>query len=158
VAAYTARHYDGNLLDLVQNYAYPIEKLGDKGKEAYSYRRLVKYFVRPQVVNLMKFRKVMRFGQVASVLYPRRGPNPVQIDNRALDGFMDRFRNTGCQDLDCESCRYCHEWAERAVVIDPAWREEMLEIYADLLEEVDSGSFWDPYLKTLGDAARRLVG
>ncbi|MBI5480489.1 MAG: U32 family peptidase, partial [Deltaproteobacteria bacterium] len=91
VHAYANRRHDGNLLDLVQNYAYPEEKMGEKGKDAYSYRRLVKYFVKPQAVNLLKFTKVMDFGRAASVLYPRRGPNPGSLDHRALDGFIDRF-------------------------------------------------------------------
>lgn len=156
--AYAERRYDGNLLDLVQNYAYPIDKIGPKGKDAYSYRRLLKYFVRPKVVNLMKFRKVMTFGQTASVLYPLRGPNPVQIDNRALDGFIDFFKAKGCQDVDCETCRYCHEWADKVVKIDPEWKAQMEVIYKDLLDELESGSFWDPYLRTLSHMARRLVG
>jgi collagenase-like PrtC family protease len=158
VQAYAARRYDGNLLDLVQNYAYPYEKFSGKAKDAYSYRRLFKYFVKPQVVNLLKFRKVMEFGQTASVLYPLRGPNPVQIDNRALDGFLDFFQNHGCQEVDCETCRYCHEWADRVVKIDPAWGGRMGVIYDDLLGEIDQGSFWDPYLKTLREVAQRWVG
>lgn len=158
VRAYAERRYDGNLLDLVQNYAYPYEKLGDRAKDAYSYRRLLKYFVRPQAVNLIKFSKVMTFGKTASVLYPLVGPNPVQIDNRALDGFMEFFKTQGCQTLDCESCRYCHEWADRVVKIDPEWKARMSEVYQDLLGEIDAGTFWDPYLKTLGQLARRWVG
>jgi collagenase-like PrtC family protease len=154
VKAYAARRYDGNLLDLVQNYAYAEEKFGDKARDAYSYRRLFKYFVKPQAVNLLKFRKVIDFGKTASVLYPLRGPNPVQINNRDLDGFMERFKTQGCQDLDCEECRYCHEWAEKAVKIDPAWRSRMGDVYQDLLGEIDSGSFWDPYLKTVKEALR----
>jgi collagenase-like PrtC family protease len=160
VKAYAARRYDGNLLDLVQNYAYPIEKIGERGKDAWSYRRLLKYFVKPQAVNLFKFSKVIDFGQTAGVLYPRRGPNPVYIDNRALDGFLERFKTEGCQDLDCERCRYCHEWADRVVKIDPEWRARMAAIYDDLLGDIDSGSFWDPYLRTLGEigaAARRFI-
>jgi collagenase-like PrtC family protease len=157
VKAYSERRYDGNLLDLVQNYAYAAEKFGEKAKDAYSVRRLIKYFVKPQAVNLIKFRKVMEFGQVAGVLYPRHGPNPVQVDNRALDGFYDRFREQGCQALDCEACRYCHEWAERVVRVDPEWRRRMGDIYTDLLTEIDGGGFWDPYLKTLGEAVRGLV-
>ncbi|MBI5542634.1 MAG: hypothetical protein HY901_02005, partial [Deltaproteobacteria bacterium] len=101
------------------------------------------------------------FGQAASVLFPRRGPNPVQIDNRALDGFMERFKKRGCQDLDCEKCRYCHQWADKVVKIDPTWKEKMEAIYKDLLCDIDGGSFWDPYHKTVADApeaARRLVG
>jgi collagenase-like PrtC family protease len=157
VRAYAERRYDGNLLDLVQNYAYPYDKLGPRGHDAYSYRRMFKYFIKPQAVNLIKFRKVINFGRTASVLYPRRGPNPVQVDNRALDGFIDRFRTAGCQALDCERCRYCHEWADRAVHIDPVWQHKMAAIYDDLLREIDSGSLWDPYLRTLGELARGLL-
>jgi collagenase-like PrtC family protease len=157
VRAYAQRRYDGNLLDLVQNYAYPYEKLGPLAKDAYSYRRLLKYFVKPQAVNLIKLRKVIDFGQTASVLYPLRGPNPVQIDNRALDGFFDYFRDHGCMDVDCERCRYCHEWAERVVKIDPEWRARMEVCFDDLLGEIDGGSFWDPYVKTIGELARQAL-
>jgi collagenase-like PrtC family protease len=156
VKAYADRRYDGNLLDLVQNYAYPAEKIGEKARDAFSYRRLLKYFIRPRDVNLLKFRAVMDFGRTAGVLYPRLGPNPVFIDNRALDGFIDRFRDVGCQDLDCESCRYCHSWAERVVAIDPEWKAKMTGIYDHLLGEIDSGTFWEPYLRTIGDAAGRV--
>lgn len=161
VKAYAERHYDGNLLDLVQNYAYPIEKTGAKEEEAWSWQRLLKYFVKPKAVNLVKFTKVIEFGKTASVLFPRRGPNPVQIDNRALDGFMKRFETKGCQNVDCETCRYCHEWAERTVKIDPEWQDKMEAIYQDLLGDIDSGSFWDPYRKTLSElpkAAQRFMG
>jgi len=158
VKAYAERRYDGNLLDLVQNYAYPEDKFGDKAKDAYSYRRLIKYFAKPSQVNLVKFAKVIDFGRTASVLYPLRGPNPVHIDNRALDGFMERFRTEGCQDRDCETCRYCHAWADKAVRVDPEWKERMSGIYADLLGEIDSGSFWDPYVKTARELAGKVIG
>jgi collagenase-like PrtC family protease len=162
VKAYAGRRWDGNLLDLVQNYAYPIEKIGPAGKDAWSTRRLLKYFVKPTQVNLIKFAKVIDFGKTAGVLYPRLGPNPVQIDNRALDGFIDRFRTQSCQSLDCEECRYCHEWAARVVRIDPDWKRRMHAIYDDLLGETDSGTFWDHYLKTVRETAaqwfQRTVG
>jgi collagenase-like PrtC family protease len=156
VRSYAARRHEGNLLDLVQNYAYPAAKLGAAAKDAYSARRLLKYFVKPRAVNLLKFRKVMAFGRTASVLYPRRGPNPVVVDNRALDGFLERFRTEGCQERDCEGCRYCHEWAARAVHVDPSWEERMRPLYRDLLGDVDSGAFWEPYAQTLRGLARQL--
>ncbi len=158
VKAYSQERYDGNLLDLVQNYAYPEEKFGAHAKDAYSMRRLVKYFVKPSAVNMLKFTKVIDFGKTASVLYPLRGKNPVQIDNRALDGFIDHFKKHSCQELTCEECRYCHKWAERVVRVDPAWRGRMGEIYDDLLDEIDSGSFWDPYLTTAREMAGSFIG
>jgi collagenase-like PrtC family protease len=157
VKAYSERRYDGNLLDLVQNYAYPEAKFNGKAKDAYSLKRMVKYFIKPQMVNLLKFNKVIEFGKTASVLYPLKGPNPVFIDNRALDGFIDFFRTTSCRELDCEDCRYCHEWADKTVRIDPDWHQKMRSIYDGLLEELDGGSFWDPYVKTALHMAGQLV-
>ncbi len=154
VRAYSQRSYDGNLLDLVQNYAYPEEAFGDRARDFYSNRRMLKYFIKPQQVNLLKFTKVIAFGQTAGVLYPRRGENPVQIPNRELDGFIDFFRDNSCRALDCEDCRYCHEWADKVVRIDPDWRARMEAIYDDLLAEIDGGGFWEPYWTT----ARQWLG
>ncbi|MDD5306900.1 MAG: U32 family peptidase [Deltaproteobacteria bacterium] len=158
VKAYAARRYDGNLLDLVQNYAYPEEKMGEQAKDAYSGRRMRKYFFKPHKVNLLKFDKIVRFGKTASVLYPLRGKNPVQIDNRSLDGFIDHFLNQSCQALDCEECRYCHEWAARTVKIDPSWRGEMEPIYDDLLGEIDGGGLWESYAKTSREKVGQWLG
>ena len=155
--AYSERRYDGNLLDLVQNFSYPEDKLGDGAKEAYSFRRFVRYFFRPRSVNVFKLALVREFGRLASMLYPRRGPNPITIDNRALDGFIDRFKSEGCQDVDCESCRYCHEWAEKSVHIDPDWRERMQAVYEKLIGEIDGGGMWEPYLRTARVAAQRFL-
>lgn len=157
VKAYAARRYDGNLLDLVQNYAYPIEKMGEKGKAAYSRKRMLKYFIKPQAVNLLKFGKIIEFGKAASVLYPLVGENPVQIDNRALDGFIDHFKDFSCQNAVCEECHYCHTWADEAVKINPEWKEKMSAIYGDLLGEIESGSFWESYIKTASDSFKKKL-
>jgi collagenase-like PrtC family protease len=148
VKAYHSRHYDGNLLDLFQNYAYPYDKLGEKEKESFSTKRLFKYFVKPRAVNLFKFIKVIKFGKMASVMYPLRGPNPVFIDNRKLDGFIDFFRAGSCAARDCDECGYCHQWARKSVEIDPQWKAGMEEIYDDLLGDLHSGAFWEPYYKS----------
>jgi hypothetical protein len=155
VKAYSERRYEGNLLDLVQNYAYPRDKLGAVGKNASSLRRMVKYFVKPFTVNLFHFRKLIDFGKAASMLYPREGANPVVVDNRALDGFLARFAERNCQSTDCESCRYCHEWAARAVKIDPSYKAKLEPLYDDLLGDIDAGAFWEPYVRTAARALRR---
>lgn len=147
--AYAERYYDGNLLDLVQNYAYSIDAYEEKAKDAYSTKRMVKYFIKPKAINLFKFKKIVDFGKEASVLYPREGENPVQIDNRSLDGFIERFKKEGCQDVDCESCRYCHQWAEKTVRIDPQYKKKMSGIYSDLLNDIDDGAFWESHLRSV---------
>ena len=139
----------------MQNYAYPKEKLGAVGKDAYSFRRMLKYFIKPRMINLLRFRKLIDFGHAASMLYPREGANPVMIDNRALDGFMERFASKNCQSTDCESCRYCHEWAARAVTIDPSWRAKLEPMYEDLLGDVEGGAFWEPYTRTVSQMVRQ---
>lgn len=162
VKAYAARHYDGNLLDLVQNYAYPESSFGEKARDAYSFKRMLRYFAKPGSVNLFRLGKVIDFGKTLSVLYPLRGENPVHIDNRALDGFMDRFEKHSCQHLDCETCRYCHRFAEKAIRINPQWREKMQGIFGELLGDVDGGEFFEAHgttvRRSLVDTARDLGG
>ena len=114
VRAYAKERYDGNLLDLVQNYAYPQSVMKTRDREAFSIRRMAKYFLKPTEVNLLRFSQVVEFGKTLSMLYPREGDNPVYVDNRALDGFLDRFEKQGCESVDCEKCRYCHAWAEKS--------------------------------------------
>ncbi len=153
VKAYFERRYDGNLMDIFQNYAYPLDKFMDREKDAFSRKRMTRYFLKPRAVNLLKFMKVVRFGEKGNMLFPRSTENPVHIDNRKLDGFIKFFLKNSCQARDCESCRYCHRWADKAVTIDPRWREEMNGIYEELLEEIHSGGFWESYW----DTARNYV-
>lgn len=159
VRAYHRQRYDGNLLDLVQNYAYPASVFKTKkDREAFSVKRMVKYFLKPSQVNLLRFRQIVKYGKLASMLYPRQGDNPVYIDNRALDGFLKRFEKSGCEELDCEACRYCHQWAENSVHINPQWRQSMTESFDELLGDLHSGSLWESYYTTLKRMARNVFG
>lgn len=143
--AYAERRFEGNLLDLVHAYAYPEEMFSEKERDAFSFKRMMKYFIKPRAVNLMKFLKVVELGQSMSLLYPRRGPAGVTVDNRAMDGFIDRFTQVSCQAVDCETCRYCHEWADRVVKFTPGYRERVVGQLEDLLDEMYRGSFWSSY-------------
>lgn len=158
VRAYNAGRYDGNLLDLVQNYAYPRSVFKEQDSAYFSIPRMAKYFLKPSQVNLLEFPKIVRFGKALSMLYPREGDNPVYIDNRALDGFLDRFEKQGCESVDCEQCRYCHRWAEKAVYFDPKWREEMSEVYDELLDSLHGGSLWGSYAQSLLRTTLDAVG
>ncbi len=150
VRAYHQRRYDGNLLDLVQNYAYPKSSMKtQQDKDSFSLKRMARYFLKPSQVNLLRFSQVVEMGRSLSMLYPRTGDNPVYIDNRALDGFLDRFEELGCEALDCETCRYCHRFAEEAVTIDPTWRQEMTAIFDQVLHDLHDGSLWERYTRTL---------
>lgn len=143
VKAYSERRYDGNFFDLVLPFNYPEESYTTAAsRDAYSLRRAVKYFFRPSQVNVLRVPKLAGLGKKMALLYPRRGQSPLHLDNRKLDGFIDRFLEKSCIDVDCEKCRYCHRVAERAVTIDPAYREEVLARYRDLFKDMHDGSFW----------------
>ena len=118
-------------------------------------RRAIKYFFKPSQVNVAKVPKLAVLGQRMGLLYPRRGPSPLVLDNRKMDGFIDRFLDTSCIDVDCETCRYCHRFADEALTIDPEYRRDVLEQYRALFEDMHQGSFWEhPRLGDLVDAGR----
>ena len=76
------------------------------------------------------------------MLGPQTGPPPVVVDNRKLDGFMDRFLTAGCKDMDCDACRHCHRFADKAVVVDPDYKERCLTLYDQVLDDMHSGKMW----------------
>jgi hypothetical protein len=143
VKAYSERRYDGNFFDLVLPFNYP-ESAYTSGaaREAYSLRRALKYFFKPSQVNVTKVPKLAALGRRMGLLYPRRGKSELVLDNRKLDGFIDRFLEHSCIAVDCDQCRWCHRFADAALTIDPAYRREVLARYRDLFSDLHDGSFF----------------
>jgi hypothetical protein len=141
VRAYAGRRYDGNLLDLVQAYGFQ----GIRADHNY-YRRglgwLLRFIIRPGLANPLRMLPLKRLAELRGMTRPLEGPPPVVIDNRALDGFMERFRSASCIGVDCEDCRWCHEFAAKAVKIDDANRAEVLAAYEELFASLNGGSMW----------------
>ena len=52
---------------------------------------------------------------IGQYMEPDFKPELPYIDNRALDGFLEFFRNKSCAQSDCDECRYCDRIAEKAV-------------------------------------------
>jgi collagenase-like PrtC family protease len=145
VHAYANRRYDGNFLDLVLPFQYPLASYTTRAaREAYGIRRVAKYFFRPRQVNLSKVVKLDRLGRRMALLYPRQGNSGLFLDNRKMDGFIDRFLKKSCIDVDCDACRYCHEWTGKALKIDPVYRRDVLALYRDMFADMHSGAFWSP--------------
>jgi collagenase-like PrtC family protease len=158
VHAYTQRHYEGNLADLVLAWNYAEDKFKEKESDFYSYRRLIKYFFKPRTVNLFKFWQMVDLGRHQSLLYPRRkGPSPIYIDNRKLDGFLDKWPANGCMARDCDQCRYCHKLAEKCVTIDPAFRAKALAQFDRLFEDMHTGGLWESHVRTTARAAGKVL-
>lgn len=145
VRAYAARHYDGNLFDLVLPFQYrESDYTSGAARDAFSLRRAMRWFFDPGRLNVTHLPKLMALGKRTGLLYPWRDDNPpLYLDNRKLDGFMDRFLKKGCIEVDCEKCHYCHKWSDKALVIDPDYRREVLAMYRDLFDGMQDGSFWN---------------
>lgn len=144
VKAYAERRYDGNLLDLIQPYAFK-DAPDDRRyyKHGLDYLRWVlKYALRPRLVNPARMMLLKRLADVRHMTRPVEGDPPVFVDNRALDGFIERFQGKGCRDQDCESCRWCHRFAEKAVRVNPAQQRQALDAYREIFAALDSGDMW----------------
>ena len=152
VRAYAERRYDGNLLDLVQPYAFP--GVPGNGRHRRGPGWLLRFFLRPGLVNPFRMLLLKRLADLRGMTGPLPGEPPVYVDNRALDGFIERFRESGCRDLDCEECRWCHEFARRAIRVDEAHREQALEAYDALFRSLHDGSMWR-YLPRKGEGRRQ---
>lgn len=141
VRAYSGRRYDGNLLDLVQPYAFRAMK----GSGRY-YRRgpgwLFRFFLRPGLVNPARMLLLRRLADLRHMTRPVDGNAPVFVDNRSLDGFLERFRESGCRDVDCGECRWCHDFAAKAVRVDAAYRAEVLAAYDAAFGALHGGGMW----------------
>ena len=141
VKAYSERHYDGNLLDLIQAYGF-------KGvKENHSYYKhglgwLLRFILRPSLANPLRMLPLKRLAELRGMTRPIEGKPPVYIDNRALDGFMERFKTTSCVGVDCEECLWCHEFAAKAITIDETSRAAALQAYEELFASLNGGSMW----------------
>ena len=156
VKAYSERRYDGNLFDLVLPFQYPeSDYTTAAARDAYSWGRALQYFLKPRRLNVFRASRLVSMGRRMGLLYPMRKQRPpLYLDNRKLDGFMDRFLSAGCVDVDCEDCRYCHQWADDTVEIDPDYREDVLGAYRGLFEDMNTGRFWEYGPRDVVDAAR----
>lgn len=141
VRAYAERRYAGNLLDLIQPYAFSAVDEKDR-----YYQRgpgwFLRFFLRPGLVNPARMLLLKRLADVRHMTRPIQGKEPVYIDNRLLDGFIERFREKGCIGEECEQCRWCHDFADRAIRIDEVSRTRALRVYDELFQSLNGGSMW----------------
>lgn len=141
VKAYAERNYDGNLLDLIQPFGFKKSSTGNR----YIRRGpgwFLRFFLRPGLVNPARMISLKRLADIRSMTGPIAANEPVYIDNRALDGFMERFLEKGCLDVDCDECRWCHDFAKKAVRIDESHREQALRAYEEVFQALNGGEMW----------------
>jgi hypothetical protein len=141
VKAYAERRYEGNLLDLVQPYGFNGVKESDRGNRR-GFAWLLRYFFRPALANPVRMLLLKRLADLLSMTRAEEGDPLVHIDNRALDGFMERFRERGCREEDCGECRWCHEFAGKSVRMDEGRRARALAACDEIFRALHDGSMW----------------
>ena len=135
VKAYAEKRYDGNLLDLVQPFGYPVKDKEEIRSKLSRIWWLGKHVYKPGKTRWAHLRRAKKLAEMRGMLHRREGEPSVVVENRALDGFMDNFPK-GCRSRDCEQCRYCHEWSSRAVQVNPQYRQECLDLYQDVFQDL----------------------
>lgn len=139
--AYAERRFEGNLIHLIQPYGYREERSDTQPKR----HRLwdLATFFRPWKADTARLLKLREFARLRGMIYRAdRADDPVVIDNRALDGFLEGIIERGCRGCDCSECGYCAETARRAVWIDPDYRDACLRIARSLIADLASGAMW----------------
>jgi len=137
VRAYSEGRFDGNLLELIQPYGYKESTAGGTAGRLGFWR----YFLRPDAARISGLMKLRRLAAKRGMLSPLEG-EPVYLDNKALDGFIEGFRDRDCRETGCGTCGHCAMYAKRAVRVDEVYRAEMLRLYDEAFEDMYSGKLW----------------
>ena len=110
VQAYQNRRYDGNLLEIITVFPYVrkyARKLGSQRGAAWQTDH-------PAIKRFFDLKFENDFSGIMS------------IDNRKLDGYLERFAKKPCGPS-CKDCRYCEDWAKKAIEIDQGLVDEFVD-------------------------------
>ncbi|MBM3244810.1 MAG: peptidase U32 [Candidatus Omnitrophica bacterium] len=110
INAYVNGEYKGNLVDLFPTLSGASRT--NRGNFLARLKNLLK--LAPQdIIKLVKSRRIFETMEI-------------KIDNQALDGFLDFFFTHDCRLSSCVDCGYCFRIADKAVKIDPGFKEKMI--------------------------------
>jgi len=126
---YAKGRYDGNLLDLLPTHQKSI-MVGKSN--VLSYLRRLKFFLRPQFVNIFRLQKVRK-------LFDEEG---VYINNRALDGFLNYFMEGKCNFACGAHCSYCNDVFSKSVSINSEYQNKLINSTKGFLQELYCGSMF----------------
>ncbi|MHB9130175.1 MAG: U32 family peptidase [Armatimonadota bacterium] len=138
--AYHERRFEGNLINIIQPYGF--KKARSKSQPQRGFLWDFRAFFRPWKANPARLLRWREFAMVSGMSYQLEMGNPVVIDNRALDGFLEGLLERECGNRDCARCRYCHTVARDVVKIDPEYRERCLTLGQEILGDLTSGAMW----------------
>lgn len=139
--AYYERKFSGNLLDLVQCYGYKESRSKTQPKRSKLWD--LREFVRPWTIDPVRLLPLKELAKLQGMIYARQEEDaPLYLDNDKLNGFIGRFVKDNCQNLNCNECRYCYDFADKALHIDPEYRDKCLSLANQLLSDMSSGRMW----------------
>jgi collagenase-like PrtC family protease len=135
VKAYANRSFSGNLLEI----AGPVAQI-KKEQGAGFFRRLkmARYFLKPGTIKWKNMVRMKQYAESVILHDYSRDRASVYIENKSLDGFLEKIIRKDCPEADCRECGFCREVAERTVVIKEEFKKNTLEM-ADQL----AGDWYD---------------
>jgi hypothetical protein len=139
VQAYAGRWFEGNLLELVGQVAQ-IKK--EQGATLGMRLGMLRRFFKPTFVRMSSVLKLKHYAEQIIMHDFSASSAPVYIDNRSLDGFLEKFASKECDQTNCESCGLCLEWEKKAIRIDEAYRKDVLSRASDLESGLYTGAHW----------------
>jgi collagenase-like PrtC family protease len=132
VKAYAEKSYDGNLMDIL-NY------IGNKG----GYQQVKKgAMIKGALMGKANGFELMKLEK--AIFLPE-----VYLDNRALEGFLEHFIKSPCNNKTCYTkdkpygeCKFCYGLGQKVIQIDESRREESIKKVGDLVQTINSGDMF----------------
>lgn len=135
VKAYSDRRFEGNLAEILLPYGFKKPVKRDRFW-------MLRHFLKPWQISLWRGRKILDLIKSQGMLFAT-ADSPIRIDSAAIPSvFLAGFQGRDCAMLDCRECGYCERIAEKAVHVDPAFRERSLRQYQDVEKDMAAGSLW----------------
>lgn len=146
--AYSERRYDGNLMDIIyaiqQRFMMDTQRKSSGSGDVFT-QRIVKGDYNAESLSKLKDLFILDW---------------FYIDNRKLDGFLDKFVKTSCTNKICDdlgwgekiekldvdsqqACAYCRHWAQKAIVIDEEKRKKYIEKLQAFLEDLNTSKVFN---------------
>ncbi|MDI7258975.1 MAG: U32 family peptidase [Thermodesulfobacteriota bacterium] len=125
VETYQNRRYDGNLLDL---FTLP-------RKGAFTPIHL-EYFIKPEHVNIIKISELEK-------VFDLEVRDLIRLDNRKLDGFIEHFKKTDCNQISCLHCRYCETVFEKAATVNREGVKKAAQRVMEFSDKLLTGEIFD---------------
>jgi len=120
VSSYSKRYFEGNLLELLPLF-YGRSRSIRKGLLL-----KIRYLFHPFENDIFSLPKLNVLVQDLEI----------QINNRELDGFIDKFLEKDCSTIDCLDCQYCDQVAEKVVRYDKLYVDTLKDKYKEFLDKL----------------------